>query len=145
MTKKSINTISAAVIALLSLFFGSQYITTSPQLLDSHSSATIGHLFDQRISGVMVRFDGIVVRKLSDDNEGSRHQRFIVKVGERHTVLIAHNIDLAPRVPIDTNKSVSIFGQYEWNDKGGVVHWTHHDPQGVHQEGWIEYQGKIYQ
>ncbi len=82
---------------------------------------------------------------LSDDNEGSRHQRFIVKVSGGHTVLVAHNIDVAPRVPIKSNRNIAIYGQYEWNEKGGVVHWTHADSIGTHEGGWIEFQGKVYQ
>jgi hypothetical protein len=40
---------------------------------------------------------------------------------------------------------VEFFGEYEWNAKGGVVHWTHHDPQGLHENGWLKHQGRLYQ
>ncbi len=60
-------------------------------------------------------------------------------------MLIAHNIDVAPRVPIETNQPITIYGQYEWNDRGGVVHWTHADSHGSHEGGWINFQGKKYQ
>ncbi len=98
-----------------------------------------------RISGIMIDATGKVSRALSDDNEGSRHQRFIVELPSGHTVLVSHNIDLAPRIPLKTGDRVVIYGQYEWNDRGGVLHWTHHDPAGRHEEGWIEHKGQRYQ
>ena len=97
-------------------------------------------------SGQQVRGSGEVVRVLSDDTDGSRHQRFIVRLGSGRTLLIAHNIDLAPRVvSIRVGDKISFNGVYEWNDKGGVIHWTHLDPQNRHQGGWIEHRGKRYQ
>lgn len=89
---------------------------------------------------------GTVTRVLSDDNNGSRHQRFIVALESGQTLLISHNIDLAPRVDgLSVGDIVSFKGEYEWNDKGGVVHWTHHDPAGKHQAGWLRHDGKTHQ
>ncbi len=98
---------------------------------------------DQR-SGMMVTAGGEVVRILSDDLDGSRHQRFIVSLDADHTVLLSHNIDLAPRVPVEIGDSVAFRGQYEWNDRGGVVHWTHRDPNGRREGGWIRHGGKQF-
>lgn len=95
-------------------------------------------------SGVWVEIGGQVMRVLSDDNEGSRHQRFILKLASGHTVLVAHNIDLAERIPVSRNDPVSLRGRYEWNDRGGVVHWTHHDPQRRGAGGWIRYRNETY-
>lgn len=97
-------------------------------------------------SGSQVSGSGIVQRVLSDDNNGSRHQRFILELSSGRTVLIAHNIDLAPRVmSISDGDQVSFYGQFETNDRGGVIHWTHKDPQGRHVDGWLEHRGKRYQ
>jgi hypothetical protein len=97
-------------------------------------------------SGQQVMATGRVVRVLSDDNEGSRHQRFILELGSGQTLLVAHNIDLAPRIPmLDTGDTVRFFGEYEENSRGGVIHWTHHDPRGRHPDGWLEHRGKRYQ
>lgn len=104
----------------------------------------IRSLYDAQRSGVMVTTVGNVTRILKDDNDGSRHQRFLIETAGGLTLLVAHNIDLAPRVPLSENDEVSIYGQYEWNNKGGVLHWTHHDPNKRHEEGWIRHQGKKY-
>lgn len=103
-------------------------------------------LFEQRRSDVQVRGVGTVSTTLSDDDEGSRHQRFILELASGHTLLIAHNIDLAPRIDsLRTGDRVEFYGEYEWNEKGGVIHWTHHDPQGRHVGGWLKHQGRVYQ
>ena len=60
-------------------------------------------------------------------------------------MLVAHNLDLAPRVPVAVGDSIELKGEYEWNPKGGVVHWNHRDPEGRHETGWIRYQGRLYQ
>jgi hypothetical protein len=97
-------------------------------------------------AGAQFEGAGTVVRVLSDDTQGSRHQRFIVRLASGRTVLIAHNIDLAPRVEgLETGATVAFSGEFEDNDKGGVVHWTHQDPRGRHVAGWIKYQGRVYQ
>ncbi|UAY38141.1 DUF3465 domain-containing protein [Moraxella osloensis] len=91
---------------------------------------------------------GTVIKVLKDDNEGSRHQKFLVKIDNypNITVLIAHNIDLAPRIEgIQANNPIRFYGEYIYNDKGGVVHWTHRDPASRHQDGWLEYKGQQYQ
>jgi hypothetical protein len=93
--------------------------------------------------GVEVDGTGVVARLLPDDRDGSRHQRFLVRTAGGPTVLIAHNIDLAPRVDVREGDAVSFRGEYAWNDKGGVVHWTHRDPQGRHERGWIEHNGRV--
>ncbi|NNL67170.1 MAG: DUF3465 domain-containing protein [Myxococcales bacterium] len=96
-------------------------------------------------SGVVVEVSGEVRKTLSDDRKGSRHQRFILDVGEGATVLVSHNIDLAPRIDaLRSGDRVDLRGQYEWNDEGGVIHWTHHDPSGRRPGGWVEHEGRIY-
>ena len=106
----------------------------------------VGRAFAQKASNVQVKGDGIVTRILADDVSGSRHQRFILRLASGQTVLIAHNIDIAPRIDdLKEGDTVSFYGEYVWNDKGGTVHWTHHDPQGKHTAGWLKLKGKIYQ
>ena len=96
--------------------------------------------------GRQIRGSGSVARILSDDNNGSRHQRFIIRLSSGQTLLVAHNVDLAPRIAgIAVNDRVEFHGEYEWNSQGGVVHWTHNDPNGEHTNGWLRSKGRTYQ
>ena len=89
---------------------------------------------------------GTVAAILSEDLEGNRHQRFIIELKSKQTLLISHNIDLSSRIDnLFLNDQVEFSGEYEWNDKGGVIHWTHHDPEGKHVDGWILHNNTIYQ
>ncbi len=96
-------------------------------------------------SGVLVSGKGTVTKLLPDDREGSRHQRFILLLRSGRTVLVAHNIDIAPRLPVAKGDHVEFQGQYEWNERGGVIHWTHHDPGGRHKGGWLRLAGRTYE
>jgi len=86
-----------------------------------------------------------VRRLLSDDNEGSQHQRFVVDGRNAQTLLIVHNIDIARRVPLGLGDRIQFRGMYEWNELGGLVHWTHHDPLGADSGGYVKYRSKVYQ
>lgn len=105
---------------------------------------SLQYAFDKKLNDEWIEATARVTRLLSDDQEGSAHQRFIVKAGAGQSLLIAHNIDLAPRVPVAIGDRVRFRGVYEWNERGGVIHWTHHDPQGGSQGGYIEHQRKKY-
>jgi hypothetical protein len=111
----------------------------------THQRSTVEASFQAQRSDVWVQASGTVQKVLADDNKGSRHQRFIVALPSGITVLIAHNIDLAPRLPdLKAGDTVEFYGEYEWNKKGGVVHWTHHHPRGRHAGGWLRYKGQLY-
>ncbi len=113
--------------------------------LDAAPVSQIEQLHQERRSGVMVEAVGNVAKLLPDDVEGARHQRFIVRLASGHTLLISHNIDLAPRLDsLKLGDEVRFRGQYEWNARGGVVHWTHRDPRGETAGGWLQYAGRTY-
>lgn len=141
--KKQLATIVVvAIVAIYQYFQNEQASVESPDQ-QSNNSSDISQIENWR-SGQWVQLDATVSRLLSDDNEGSRHQRFIIKLANRKTLLVAHNIDLAKRIDLRKGDKVSIRGRYEPNNRGGVVHWTHHDPRGG-SGGWIEYNGKRIQ
>jgi len=100
--------------------------------------------FAARHSGVWLETGGRVARLLADDNEGRAHQRFILELDSGHTLLLSHNIDLSSRIPLALGDWVRLRGRYEWNERGGVMHWTHHDPDGGQRGGWIVHNGQRY-
>lgn len=89
---------------------------------------------------------GSVDRLLSDESSDTGlHQRFILKVaGSAQTLLITNNVSIGRRVPVAPGDSVVVHGEYVWNAEGGLVHFTHHDPEHTHEGGWIERQGVRY-
>lgn len=110
------------------------------------SDEVLATAYEDRHSGLQVTGSGTVARILADDSDGGRHQRFILELDSGQTLLIAHNIDVAPRIPtLAVGDRVQFNGVYEWNDEGGAIHWTHHDPAGVHVTGWLEHNGTVYQ
>jgi hypothetical protein len=110
------------------------------------TSDELKRAFEQKQSNLQVAGRGVVTKLLRDDNKGSRHQRFVLRLAHGQTLLVAHNIDLAPRIDsLRQGDVVRFFGEYEWSDQGGVLHWTHDDPQGRHANGWLEHAGRRYE
>lgn len=136
-----------------------------PQASHGSSSVTVSNdgiveAFQRRKSHIQLGGSGHIVKLLQDDHKGARHQRFLATINAQQTLLFAHNIDLAPRIPLETGDEISFFGEYIYNPKGGIMHWTHHDPNGhdpkrydskdhdtkrSHVGGWIMHKGRKYQ
>ncbi len=134
--------VSVVVILGLGFLAYDRWNLTGPAAPDS----SITEAFETRSSDVPVTGSGEVLRILADDVNGDRHQRFILRLDSGQTLLVAHNIDLAPRLPgLNAGDVVEFSGEYVWNDQGGVIHWTHKDPRGQHQAGWLKLKGKTYQ
>ncbi|MDD3374795.1 MAG: DUF3465 domain-containing protein [Candidatus Omnitrophica bacterium] len=139
------------VVLIVCLFLGcnsqlSSPIPASTQTQYRDDAQKIYSAYQNHQSNFFVESKGRVVKILLDDLKGSRHQRFILQLAKGQTILVAHNIDIAPRINnLNIGDEVYFYGEYEWNDKGGVVHWTHHDPGYRRIGGWLEHQGMRYQ
>ena len=109
-------------------------------------NGTLADAFERQLSDIPVQGEGRVIKTLPDDLDGSRHQRILLALSDGQSVLIAHNIDLAPRLPdLQPGDRIGFKGEYVWNAKGGIVHWTHRDPDGRHAGGWLQHRGETYQ
>jgi len=134
------------IVAFIILIYGANQYQPQQTGPVPEAETEVAALYQQQQSDVQLEVEGRVIRLLEDDNKGSRHQRFIIEMADGHTLLVAHNIDLAPRIPdLEQGDTVTLYGEYEWNAEGGVMHWTHHDPDNRHPHGWIRHQGQLYQ
>ena len=126
--------------------YGAATFSDAPSTSAANGDAVIEAAFENRQSDLQVRGSGTVVHVLPDDTKGSQHQKFLLELDSGLTLLVAHNIDLAPRIPrLQKGDRVGFNGEYEWTEKGGVMHWTHHDPRGRHEDGWLERGGKRFE
>jgi hypothetical protein len=141
------------VILAMGMMVGSmQHLAAEPaskvlavQQKVSASDQRLMEAWEQGLSEFKIRCTGVVVRKLPDDLFGSRHQRFIIQLATGQTLLVAHNIDLAPKVArLRVRDKLIINGEYIWNDEGGIMHLTHRNPSGSGFHGWIRKNGKTY-
>jgi hypothetical protein len=133
-----------------SITFGEIRDNDSSILIESSENYTPLYIFENAFKNHTSNFQvfqkGTIKSILKDDLKGSRHQRFIIILDNGQTLLIAHNIDIAKRVPrLQINKQIIFYGEYEWNNKGGAIHWTHIDPNGNHINGWLKYNNIKYQ
>jgi hypothetical protein len=45
-------------------------------------------------------------------------------------MLVAHNIDLSPCIDgLQKGDTVGFYEEYEYSEKGGLIHWITHAPQ----------------
>ena len=143
MKRAGIGACCALLVALAASYFGGGL---SPAASAPDGGYAAPQQNQARRSGSQIAIGGRVTRILADDRDGSRHQRFIIRVDGGETLLIAHNIDLAPRLDgLKVGDWVSVAGEFVWNPQGGTVHWTHHDPQQRHVPGYVEWRGRRYQ
>jgi hypothetical protein len=108
------------------------------------TSMAVERAFTEKRSDLWLEATGTVQSRLPDDTDPPRHQRFILALDSGHTVLVAHNVDVAERVPLAEGDRLTVCGEYEWNERGGVIHWTHRDESGRRAGGWVRLHGVLY-
>jgi uncharacterized protein DUF3465 len=112
----------------------------------SPDDAAIAADFANHRSQVEVTADGVIIRTFADRSSSTGvHEQFIIRLTSQNlTVEIEHNISIGKRVPVAQGDHVLVHGEYIWNSEGGLIHFTHHDPQGTHESGYIVDNGTTY-
>jgi hypothetical protein len=64
--------------------------------------------------------------------------------GHGLTVRVEDNVDLTGPIPLAPGDAVTVRGEYEYDRRGGVIHWTHRDPRGRHPPGYVDVNGERY-
>ena len=118
----------------------------TPAATTKPDNAAIVQDFQNHRSYVEVTADGTVVTIFPDRSSSSGvHEQFVIRLSSGDiTVDVEHNISIGKRVPVAMGDSVVVHGEYIWNSKGGLIHFTHHDPQGTHEGGYIKDNNSTY-
>ena len=136
----------AVIIFRALVFFCSVSVVSAEAKQPVGDTTSIEIAYAHHQHNVQIQASGKIEKILPDDTHGSRHQKFIVRINPSISILIAHNIDIAKRIATaKEGDTIEFYGEYEWNKKGGVVHWTHRDPNGRHVAGWLKHSGIVYQ
>ncbi len=113
------------------------------------SNAEIYAAFAQHRSPVEVTAQGTVVKVLGiRGGRVGRHEGFLVHLsgneGHDLTLRIEDNIELTGSIPLRAGDAVEIRGEYIYDPRGGLIHYTHRDPRGRHPSGYVRVNGRIY-
>jgi hypothetical protein len=135
-----------AMIAVFTQLIAGACTSLSPAATAAADNAAVKAAFDRHAEKVELTASGAIDRLLSDqDGPSGPHERFIVRLPDvGMTVLVEHNLSIAPRVPVIVGETVVVHGEYVWNAQGGLLHFTHHDPARSHEGGYILYGGRRY-
>jgi len=117
---------------------------TAPSGVPGGGEDAIEAAFKARRSKVWVESEGVVSRLLPDDRRPPRHQQFLLRLPSGRTLKVAHNVDQAPKLPLRVGDPLRFRGRYEYDPRGGVLHWTHRDRRHRDRGGWLEHGGRIY-
>ena len=95
-------------------------------------------------SDLMVEVTGEVVRVVRpvEGNEG--HQEFQMSLPNGQVLLVVRNTSARDRAPVEVHDRVTVRGDYQWSEMGGVVHGAQRDYSMDRRHGWVEIDGKKY-
>lgn len=113
----------------------------------SPNDAALCAAYSDGRSGVEVVADGKVTRVFGIvQGRVSPHEGFLFRLASGCSVVVRveANTDFTGPIPLTVGERVAVKGEYEYYPRGGVIHWTHRDPRGRHENGYIEAGGHSY-
>lgn len=85
-----------------------------------------------------------VTKVLPDDEDGRKHQKWVVRLSNGNTMQAVYNSDMCPEVPVKVGDVIAMGGMFLWTNSGPMLHWLHHDPRGNRPDGYVYVNGKYY-
>jgi uncharacterized protein DUF3465 len=113
----------------------------------SADNGAVCSAFQNARSHVEVVAGGTVTRVLgTQPGVASPHEGFLMRLNSSCdvTIRVEANVDFTGQFALKDGDAVVVKGEYEYYARGGVIHWTHRDPRGRHDGGFIQTGGKIY-
>jgi hypothetical protein len=112
------------------------------------NDAAVCDAFRAGQSHVEVVADGKVERVLGvAPGRVSPHEGFLMRLSSGCDVVVRveANTDFTGTFTIAPGDPATVKGEYEFYPRGGVIHWTHRDPRGRHEGGYISVRGHTYE
>ena len=100
--------------------------------------------FYDKQSDLMVEVTGEIVRVVRPVKGNEGHQEFQLRLPNGQLLLVVRNTSAEDRIPLETSDKVTVRGNYQWSELGGVIHGTQRDYSLDRMHGWIEHDGKKY-
>lgn len=107
--------------------------------------AILEDAFYDRRDGFMAEVSGTVTRVLAANPNDPTYQRFIIRLENGQSILIVHNQAAGNTVPVAIDDRVTVRGEFEWSETGGLLKNTHMDLSPKRRHGFVEHDGKRYQ
>jgi hypothetical protein len=117
---------------------------------DDSSNGAVYEAWREERSRVEVTAHGAVARILGERGGPSGpHLGLLLHLsggeGRGLTVRVEDNLDLTGPIALREGEAITVRGEYIYDPRGGLIHYTHRDPRGRHEAGYVEVDGRIYQ
>jgi hypothetical protein len=112
-------------------------------------NAAVYQSWAQQRSKVEVTASGSVAKVLGTRRGPSGvHTGFLLHLrgseGRGLTVRVEDNVDLTGPIPIRAGDDVEVRGEYIYDPRGGLIHYTHRDPRGRRAGGYVRIGNRMY-
>ncbi|MBV9719028.1 MAG: DUF3465 domain-containing protein [Candidatus Eremiobacteraeota bacterium] len=135
-------------MALLTRFVAlAVLLATGCTATEAANDTALCQAYNSQRSHVEVIADGKVTRIMGvQPGRVSPHEGFLFRLtsGCDIVVRVEANTDFTGPIPLSIGQRVLVKGEYEFYPLGGVIHWTHRDPRGRHENGYIAAGGQTY-
>ena len=116
----------------------------------SDTNGAVYEAWRSQRSHLEVTADGSIARVLGTRRGPSGvHEGFLLHLGGSAgrglTVRVESNVDLTGPIPLRAGQAATVRGEYVYDPRGGLIHYTHLDPRGRHAAGYVRVDGRIYQ